>query len=67
LHPLSTTIVPASVTAPVVAVFGVNPVVPAENDVILLTPINTFDSNSNTNPDRAYFFFNNKLVRISSL
>ena len=31
--PLATTSVPASVTAPVVAVLGVNPVVPVEKDV----------------------------------
>ena len=37
--PLATASVPASVTAPVVAVLGVNPVVPAENDATVLAVV----------------------------
>ncbi len=37
--PLATANVPANVTAPVVAVFGVNPVDPAENDVTPPPPV----------------------------
>jgi len=37
--PLATANVPANVTAPVVAVLGVNPVDPAENDVTPPPPV----------------------------
>jgi hypothetical protein len=37
--PLATANVPANVTAPVVAVLGVNPVVPAVNDVTPVPPV----------------------------